>query len=350
MRTSWSAAAAALLFCVAGVGPAYGQQAVRVVDASGDGVPSVRVEAYGRATLLDAAATDANGWAHLNTEGWAAVRRLTLRHLGYQTLVIPIEQFDETRPISMEESAYALDGFSVEVTGDSCRGTDAPEARRLWSEAASTYSQDTGRRPVWAAYRFDAGPVMPRGLHSVTEDGLAARERTVRTNPRSAGAVEAVVRRQGYSWLPPDVRWGVRDLHRAYPALEMWDAYHFVTKTFGDLHTFRIVRRRDEGATIEFCPRGSEGTRLLGTLELDEKQRFTRATWRFVSEDPDEDAGGRVDFLTFFEGKVRRPHLLASKGIFYRHSGRPVPHPDLPRSYYRELFVSTEWRVLPPAR
>ena len=42
-----------------------------------------------------------------------------------------------------------------------------------------------------------------------------------------------------------------------------------------------------------------------------------------------------------------RPHLVASRGLFYRHSGTERPYPDLPRTYVREVTTKMRWYVLP---
>src|SRR5262245_59041378 len=67
------------------------QVSIRVVDANGRPVPAVRVDVYGRGEILSEAATSALGVAELSAERWSEARRISLSHLGYQTVVVQID-------------------------------------------------------------------------------------------------------------------------------------------------------------------------------------------------------------------------------------------------------------------
>jgi hypothetical protein len=51
-------------------------------------VSAVRIDVLGRAELLGTAFTTADGVAELSFERWSEARRLTLTHLGFQTLIV----------------------------------------------------------------------------------------------------------------------------------------------------------------------------------------------------------------------------------------------------------------------
>lgn len=97
-----------------------------------------------------------------------------------------------------------------------------------------------------------------------------------------------------------------------------------------------------------FCPRGN-GDRgsVRGVVRLNPEVGFLNADWRFAVPERDEGAGGSVELYALAEASDARPHLMAARGIFFRHSGREPPYPDLPRSYGRESVEVTGWTVHP---
>ena len=334
-------------------GPGAAQVQLRVTAPDGTPVPSVRVEVSGTAERSRTVTTAAAAIVDLGTERWADVRRISLSHLGFETLLVQRDDLAPLTVLRLEPAALPIEGLTVGVEGSVCALDGSEEARALWAAVASRYSRDTGRRPLAAAYRFAEGPAMsdvmlqpfdPSGRRSGTR-----RTAPGRTSMSSGGPLERMI---GYSWPGPrfEINFGARHLARWYPSLEMWDAYHFSTETFGARHDFRVLSERGGVVRLAFCPRDDvPGTTLSGEIHLVPDRRFVEARWRFhVKDGRDEEAGGMVTFETYREGRVRPPHLLAERGIFYRHSGREPPYPDLPRAYYREVFAEVEWRVLPP--
>jgi hypothetical protein len=329
------------------------QVQVRVTTADGTPVPAVRVDVYGTAERIRTLTTNADGTVELGPDRWDDVRRISLSHLGFEPVLIQRDELSPLTAVRLAPEALPIEGFDVRVVGRTCPLAGSDEARALWAEVAARYSTDTGRRPLYAEFGFDAGPQMSDRLMSALDPpGRTSGSRHTapgRTTASSGGPLEQMIEQRGYSWPGPRREWSARHLRRWYPSLEMWDAYHFATHTFGERHDFEVLSERGDAVRLAFCPRdGATGTTLSGVLELVRGDRFLQARWKFHADGVDEDAGGVVTFVTHREGTRRLPHLLAGQGVFFRHGGHDPPYPELPRAYYREVFANVEWRVLPP--
>lgn len=82
-----------------------------------------------------------------------------------------------------------------------------------------------------------------------------------------------------------------------------------------------------------FCPRDPDRPSIEGRLELDDDTLLARATWRFRTPEPVEEAGGEV----FFAGPERPDfdlQLFPSTGRFWR---------KLVFEYYEEWMEYREW-------
>ena len=260
-------------------GTASAQIELQIVDGSGLAVPAARVEVYGRAELLHVLSTDADGVATVPADRWDDARRLSITHLGFEALIVQSEGLRTGMRLQLTPEALTLEGLQVQVQGELCPLQESEAARALWQEVAARYSTDTGRRRLTASYLYGAGSVSETSLRYVSESGLgrSSGSRVPRTTATQVGLLESVVERHGYSWEPPQRRWGRRDLNRSYPSLEMWHAYHFATPTFGTRHSFSVLRDRSGSTVLAFCPKpDAHGTALMGTLELIPGERFVQ--------------------------------------------------------------------------
>ena len=339
-----------------GAGTLSSQVSVQVVDGGGRPVAAVQIDVYGFAELLEVASSDALGLADVTTPRWDEVRRLSLSHIGFQTLIVQAEDLPSNGVLWLEPRPIGIAGLAVEAAGSLCPIKDDPVGRRLWEGVAARYAQDTGVRALSATYLFGAGPVSETALFRIDKARLSSEEAVEsvsvwRPEEGVNAPLEQFAGSDGYSWRPARRRWGGRALNRVYPELDGRHAYHFATSAFGALHNFVVTREREGEQTLAFCPNGSgRGTTISGSLALRPGHSFVGAEWGFAADDPDEGAGGEVRFAPYDEGSMRVPHLLAVQGIFFRHSGRKSPYPDLPRAYYREVRAEASWVVQPPRR
>jgi len=344
--------AAATAMCLAA--PLAAQVSIRVVDSSGRPVPAVRVDVYGRGELVSVASTSAEGVAELSTERWAEARRLSLSHLAYQTLIVQVEELPADGVIRIEPQAIPIDALSVEV-GQLCPIVDEPEARQLWSQVAALYATDTGSRASFARLSLSRSSVPADQLHRTSDAEFIDGVTTGGWGAPPAGdllraTLEERIERAGYAWLPFSIDGGtIRAKGWTYPPLDVRAAYHFASRSFGALHDFAVMSESDEQTTLVFCGNGrANGADINGTIALVPRRAFLDAEWRFETGDPDEGAGGSVTFASFIERNGSLPHLVSSRGLFYRHNGVEPLYPDLPRTYMREITANVRWHLLLP--
>jgi hypothetical protein len=334
--------------------PAAAQVSIRVVDAGGAPVSAVRVDVYGRGEVLSTASTSGLGVAELSPERWSEARRLSLSHLGYQTLIVQVEDIPADGVIGIEPEAVPIDALSVDV-GQLCPIVDESRARDLWSQVASLYATDTASR-AWFAYLSSYGGY-------VREDGLFRASDSETTSLVAAGGpydvlrsdltsrgLDAQVSSDGYAW-PPAVIDGTKSRGVgawSYPELHQRAAHHFASRVFGAVHDFAVATEAEERVTLVFCgnERSSDRPTMNGAISLIPGRTFLGAEWRFETDEPDEGAGGSVTFGPFVDGSGS-VHLVATRGLFYRHSGVEPPYPDLPRSFVRDVVTHVEWHLLP---
>jgi hypothetical protein len=88
---------------------------------------------------------------------------------------------------------------------------------------------------------------------------------------------------------------------------------------------------------------------MRGIISLVPGEAFVSAEWRFETTDRDEHAGGSVSFTSYAGSTGVRPHLRASRGLFFRHTGPARPYPDLPMTYARFGTAKVRWHLLPSA-
>jgi len=104
----------------------------------------------------------------------------------------------------------------------------------------------------------------------------------------------------------------------------------------------------EERTTLVFCGNArASGANINGTIALVPGRAFIDADWRFETGEPEEGAGGSVTFESFFDRGGSRPHLVSSRGLFYRHSLVEPPLPNVSRTYEREVTANVRWYLLP---
>jgi hypothetical protein len=343
--------AAAVAFSLAA--PLAAQVSIRVVDASGRPVPAVRVDVYGRGEVISVASTSAEGVAELSADRWSEARRLSLSHLAYQTEIVQVEDIPADRVIVIEPAAVPIEALSVEV-GQLCPIVDEPEARSLWSQVAALYATDTGSRAAFRYVSVSRGSVREDELFRTTDVEMVEGVINGDWGLRPGGGLAELtlddrIERAGYAWPPFTIDGStLRSNVWSYPDLDQKGAHHFASDVFGALHDFAVMSETSERTTLVFCGNGRvSGATINGTITLIPGRALLDAEWRFDTEDPDEGAGGSVSFTTFVERAGGRPHLVSSRGLFYRHNGIEPPYPDLPRTYEREISANVRWYLLP---
>jgi hypothetical protein len=305
---------------------------------------------------MGTASTNADGIAELSVERWAEEQRLTLTHLRFETMIVQVDDIPANGLIRLEPQATEIEGLSV-VARQLCPIDDDQRARRLWSEVAGRYSTDTGSRAWFARLSRYGGSVREQDLHRIPNSGFvnhiaAGGPGVIHGGDHTPRSLDERIWNEGYAW-PPLVVGGTtrsRDLAWTYPELDRKHVYHFASPVFGALHDFAVFNESEGQTTVVFC--GSEagsGATMRGIISLIPGEGFVSAEWRFETTDRDEHAGGSVSFTSYAGGADVRPHLLAARGLFFRHTGPARPYPDLPMTYARFGTAQVRWYLLPSA-
>jgi hypothetical protein len=337
----------AVILCLALDTAAVSSQVSGTVRARDVGpMSAAEVLIWGRGRLVDRLITDGDGRFQSSVPR-DSVRRISIHHIGFLTEIIadPTALSSEISVV-LDRLPIALPEIEVVVSRDICSEEPSQRAYDLWSAASSRYASDTALRGGLAAGHQESGDVRSDRLGEVRAAQLIPRM----SRWRGAGpgqTMEDRVESEGYAWpLEPGASLGARHLHWVYPSFEERHAYHFATATFGERHRFYLMDASDEGAVLAFCPLEGERTGLRGRIELSGDSMFTAARWSVLTGDPYEGAGGEVVFGEVRDANGQR-HLVASRGTYWRHSGRNVPYPNLPRSYWQLIRINTEWILSP---
>ena len=333
--------------------PQLGAQAsIEVVTADGTPIPAVFVEFWGRAERLGSSQTTAAGRVEIAAGLLQRLERVSFSFLGFETVILLAEQITADARVVLAIRPVELEGRLVTASGSMCPSPDDPRARALWEDGRARYATTTGVRGGAERYLIHTGFVRETELFQIDEESLrpGALRWTGSVWPPQAGKfrlLEERVRQDGYAWDP--VASGSTYLNWGYPPLHGRRAYHFATDAFGELHDLSILSVDEGGAKLAFCPNDEvrELPNMRGVLRLSPSGEFLTAEWRFETPDPQEDAGGEVVFTSHREATSQRPHLMAGRGIFFRHDGKEPPFPELPRDYTRVVRIMTDWFVSP---
>lgn len=354
------AIAFALLFAT----PAAAQQlGGRVLSSNGQPLPSATVEVWGRAEILHIEATGANGAFTLPDLPRERITRYVFRHLGFGVVIVQVEDFEDGIEVVLpDEVVHEIEGLEASVSREICPVDDEPDARERWAAAAGRYDRRTSRRGIGGHYRAETKDLSADDLFDGIEGRLEDVDIEMWDSWPAAIRVEAgdtltlddMVRDRGYAWhrdFEGTLAFFGRDRHLnwRYPELDTRSAHHFASETFGSLHDLALLRDEDDGARLVFCPndRADDHPAIEGRLLVGHEGSLLEAEWRFVTDDPVEDAGGWVRFDAAPDPDGGKPHLVARRSLFYRHNGKEPLYPNIPRWYFRDLRQWQEWIVAP---
>jgi hypothetical protein len=326
--------------------PAAGQVTFQVVDSQGRPIPAVQVDLYGTAELIGTFGSGPQGMVTLTSPRWTEVRRIHLSHVGFQTVIVQVDDIPVDGVVWLEPEAFELEGFTVRGQ-DLCPVEDSEEARQLWAEVAVLYSGGTGFRAKSAYYSRYAQSVPREDIHQPPTSEPSPVVFAQGGDPAD-GTLGDRVQSHGYVWPPlrttDGAVTGIRQLGWSYPDFDRARAFHFATATFGERHHFAVVRESDGQSTLAFCGTG-DGPIINGLVTLVPGDSFVSAEWRFHTADPDEEAGGSVSFSSYLDPAAVR-HLVASRGLFYRRSASAPPDGAATR-FVRLVSAGQRWYIHP---
>lgn len=329
------ALSAALVASLANAASAQLRGVVR--DTAGHPVAGATVEAWAGLRRVGSTLSAATGEFSLNHVQAGAGTGLVVRRIGFRRLAVGIPQGDGVLQLRLVPETMMLEGITATTAVRACPNRDDPAARAAWATASAKYPvfSDTVVFHSLAALR-DAD-VTRDEIEFVGQDGGVRGWSAAGT--RAWDLWRRQIRAGGYA-VRIQRGFGTRYALWQYAPLEMVFSQHFVDPLFGELHSFSIAAAGSGQTTIRFCPheRGSRGRpELEGTLTLSSDGVLLRASWRYRTPNPAEDAGGDVDFLPL--QATAQSLLLPERSRFWRKTtgGR----------YHVETAAYEEWRLFP---
>ncbi|HET7234640.1 MAG TPA: carboxypeptidase regulatory-like domain-containing protein [Longimicrobium sp.] len=311
-----------------------------VRDTAGAPVPAAAVEAWSGLRRVGNAMSDASGRFSLRTNPAESVTGLVATRVGYRRASLAVTAADTVVQLRLVPASVSLEGITATAGVRACPNREDAAARAAWNGARAKYPPFTDTVVFHSLAVLRNGDVAREEIDVFGSDG-GARGWT--------GAGTAAwepwrqrIRRAGYA-LRLQRGFGEQYAFWQYAPLEMVFPQHFVDPLFGELHTFSTVASTREQTTIRFCPREPHSRsrpEIEGTLTLLRSGVLQRATWRYRTPNPDEDAGGDVDFLS--PDVTARSLLLPAASRFWRKTmgGR----------YYVQSATYQEWRLYPGMR
>jgi len=267
----------------------------RVSEPSGGPVVAARVELRAGDTVLASSLTDAGGRFVLRSlSPWADSWTIRAERLGYGSVEAAVAPDLAEVHIELSPAPIALAGFAVDGERDICSAPEDRDARDIWTRAAalSLPGLDTLGIASYTRFRVDTVGAAGGGPPGITgaEDGQRASAPLLRLN------WDRRVSREGYAF--PVRRTDAERSYESwsYPPLEADFAPHFLSTTFGRLHSFHMDMSDGHGWVLRFCGRSTNRPYLDGVLEIGADTVLHRVEWHFRTDEPDEGAGGWARF------------------------------------------------------
>lgn len=248
---------------------------------------------------------------------------LLVRAIGFAPQSFRLPQYQE-HPVTVTMVPYALPlpELAVRAVKTRCPNRPSLAAGQLWESARTKYAlpgpsqgiQFFGRRSEETLSQEQVG----RFDESRLQPGQMGRAGTIRAPAADAIDHSIYARRLDG---PVDVLLSVAkgdDIYAQwwYPALESWQVDHWLQPSFRDNHILSLESAADGQLDIVFCPKDRKKPSVAGVLTLAKDSTLASAVWAFTTGKPDENAGGRVDFLPVTSGRLAL--LQPSVGVFWR--------------------------------
>jgi hypothetical protein len=304
------------------------QAAGQVVDATGQPIESALVELWSPTKRLAGTLTDANGRFSFSSAHSSGTTAILVRRIGFspqrvrwvpdlKSLVIQMLPF----PVRLAPVVGAQQRL--------CPNEEHPEARLLWSSVMTRYRRTAGTS-YWADVSLLFSRVRTSDLGAV--DSTLIDRGLVGYGRRYHEMQTQLIWDSGYAVPMQGLKERRFDLWR-YPLLHAFLADHFVDAVFGDFHVLSVAGQVDGVTTLVFCPIDRERPEIEGTLTIADDSTLAAASWRFLTPEPHEEAGGQVAYAARAGPNGQTP-LFPMSGLYWR---------KLVFDYYQEWMEYREW-------
>ena len=309
----------------------------------GQGIPQVTVTLWRTAQEIARVTTDSSGQFRFMQTDASSATAIVARRIGLRPATATLEASVSEVRLTMEPIAQSLPAVTRTVVSQRCPNRETPEARQLWERLRSRYATAGPRDGLTMTMWSRRNQVRASDVGDVDDSQLQDAAFTIWGVARQ-GRVQSL-NADGYAIRIPERKPGTYAgdlLFFAWSYAALWRDLvgHFVEDSFGQRHSFSTVRRSDGSTVIVFCGRRSEQVYLEGTLDVSADSALDRATWRYVTPRPQEDAAGEVVFVPPASG-ARMVFLVPARSAFWRRVGGQRDW------YYQDAAIYRSWQLAP---
>jgi hypothetical protein len=319
-----------------------GQVGGVVIDPEGRGVAEVTLTLWRAGQEIARVSSDSIGRFRFTVAQAERATALVARRLGLRPATTSVTPEATDLRLQMEPIPLPLPQMTVAATARACPNRESSEARQLWEAVRTRYAVPGLRDGLAMRLSWLRNEVPGSDVGEVDDSRLAEGEYTIAGIAREERARSLIER--GYavrgreetrnSYLEGEF------FHWAYAPLWRDLIGHFVEDLFGRRHTLSAGRRADGSVLIAFCGVDRRRPHLEGTLEVSADSALTRASWRFVTPDPNEEAGAEVTFVPI-AAHAPVAVLVPARSAFWRRIGNHGAW------FYQDAAVYTSWAIAP---
>jgi hypothetical protein len=313
-----------------------------VRDPSGQGIPTVTVTLWRGADEIARVTTDSAGRFLFRSPMSDGATAVVARRIGLRPAVTSLSAGDSTLLLTMEPIAQSLPVVTLTVVSQRCPNREAQEARELWERVRRRYVLPNPRDGLTMTMWSRRNQVRASEVGEIDDSQLRDGAYTIWGVARQ-GRVQSLIE-NGYAVREPERPPGIYSgdlLFFAWRYAPLWRdlVNHFAEDLFGQRHSFSVVPLPG-GARIVFCGRRSREPYLEGTLDISADSALVRASWRFMTERPEEDAAAEVVFVPPAPGE-RAGMLVPARSAFWRRVGGQRDW------YYQDAAIYRRWQLAP---
>lgn len=309
--------------------PSAAQLRGAVRDSAGAPVADAFIEVWGASATPADVRSDRSGAFRIPADLLRGGERLSFRQWGYETRILALPVTDSILVVTLSSRPVIVEGLTAVALPArvACPQPDDPRARRVWEAVRARYSPNSPDAAYRTMMLIGVEELAQPELHDFPENRMrprpmywAANHDALNQTPQS---LDNRVREFGYAWALPWQESWYRSYTEEffawnYAQLFSYRAGHFLSRTFGSLHTFSFAHDASDGTVLAFCPVGRGLPSIQGFLRISRDTSLLNARMTFRTGSPTEDAGAAVTFRTRDRQVGAAAPLLPESSTFWR--------------------------------
>ncbi|CAN5731167.1 hypothetical protein BH23GEM8_BH23GEM8_07980 [soil metagenome] len=306
-----------------------------VRDEVGDPVAGAQVEVWSDTPTPFGRLADAEGRFFIPEERLRHAERLSIRRIGFRTLVVAYAPADTVVMFTLEVDPVQLSPVTVRPLPQRvpCPPRNQPRGVAIWETARSMYLLP----PAGSAFRemvLTRSEIRPQpSYEDASDEQLRSTWEYWSPEARDGSSQQKDIHTDYATRLPWERFWyrAPREEFFAweYAPLFTYAASHFASPEFGGSHRFGVFRESADGIVLVFCPARRESGSIEGFISLETDGSLHSVRWSYRTDEPDERAGAEVVFYPRAGADAPASLLTAERATYWRRMhgrGRYTQH------------------------